>query len=163
MEHKIRVSNYIDYIQNVLKGFLTFQAFFWFFFVVLFFTFESKAKPSILIKDGILDAGKITFDRETSTAPLKGKWFFYWDNWVPAESFRNEIPDKPSLMNVSGNWHHFKDPKTGKDVGPFGKATYTLKIRNILKGNSFSSLSGASLVHINCILLIRMGFDYGKM
>ncbi len=114
--------------------------------LLIFHLGEAKAKPDSLIKNGVLDANDIILDNDI-TVPLKGDWFFYWDKWIPPASFVNGIPKSSSFMKVRSKWNNYKDPETGKKVGPFGKATYALKVKNIMKGRSLSlyirSLSGS--------------------
>ena len=95
------------------------------------------SEPKKLIKDGVLDANLVSFDNKSSV-PLKGKWFFYWNEWVPPDSFSKHIPKNFSLINVRSKWNNFKNPKTGKAVGPFGKATYALRVKGVSRGDSLS-------------------------
>ncbi|MCW7468804.1 hybrid sensor histidine kinase/response regulator [Leptospira kanakyensis] len=80
------------------------------------------AYPTLLAKDGVLDARSANFSGETIN--LTGKWEFYWNEFLDPKA---ESPEHKSYLKVGVPWFS-QENEDGEDYPSFGFATYRLTV-----------------------------------
>ncbi|PKA26059.1 response regulator [Leptospira meyeri] len=80
------------------------------------------AYPTLLAKDGVLDAQSVDFSGETIN--LTGNWEFYWNEFLDPDT---EIPIHKSFLKAGVPWFS-QENEDGELYPSFGYATYRLTV-----------------------------------
>lgn len=83
----------------------------------------SKSGPAAV--DGILDLS--AWDFSAGEAKLGGEWQFYWSRMLSPGDFAADPPPEPTgVISLPGVWNRYR--VDGECLGPFGVATYRLRV-----------------------------------
>lgn len=100
-----------------------------FFILISFLTFllncSQFKQNNPIASNGIIDLS--TWNPNIESINLKGNWEFCWDQWIPPNAEESQWKENCNgFYPVPAYWKFYNIP--GKNLSPFGKATYRLKV-----------------------------------
>ena len=84
-----------------------------------------KEQPKAI--NGVLDLSHWNFQEE-GPVNLSGEWFFYWEEFLPAEVHADPITETPTgIISLPNYWNGYI--VNGKALGGAGYASFFLKVK----------------------------------